>query len=243
VAKKERKKIGGGVGPWVLTYGDMVTLVLCFFVAIYDPSEADVQQTEALISSFNNIGLGPSAGGATMSSGKMAELGNTISSLPSMEKGRSLGTSLKRAISLFNPEIKSNKVRVTHDERGLVVTLASDAFFRPASDQLDIEESRDLFIRLSELLKPEALAGSKFRIEGHTDSEPVDPASKFKSNWELSAARSINVLRFLLDFGVEEKRFQVAGFSDTVPLASNETREGRAYNRRVDILILDPGHL
>ena len=243
MGRRPRKVIGGLINPWVLTYGDMVTLVLCFFVAIYDPSEADVQQIEALISSFNSIGLGPSEGGSTLSAGKMAELGNTVSSLPSMEKGRNLGTSLKKAVSLFNPEIKSNKVRVTHDERGLVISLASDAFFKPASDQLDIEDTRDIFVKLSELLKSEAVAGRKFRVEGHTDAEPVDPASKFKSNWDLSAARAINVLRFLLDYGVEEKRFQVAGFADTMPLASNDTREGRAYNRRVDVIVLDPGHL
>jgi chemotaxis protein MotB len=243
MARKKRKTFGGSINPWVLTYGDMVTLVLCFFVAIYDPSESDVQQMEALISSFNNVGLGPSQGGSTLSQGKMAELGNTVSDLPSMEKGRFLGTSLKKAVALFNPEIKSNKVRVTHDERGLVISLASDAFFKPASDQLDIEDTRDIFIKLSELLKSEAIAGRKFRIEGHTDADPVDPSSKFKSNWELSAARSINVLRFLLDYGVEEKRFQVAGFADTMPLASNDTREGRAYNRRVDVIVLDPGHL
>jgi chemotaxis protein MotB len=227
----------------VLTYGDMVTLVLCFFVAIYDPSDADIIQMETLVSSFNNIGMGASEGGATISAGKMADLGNTVSSMPSMEKGRSLGTSLKKAISLFNPEIKSNKVRITHDERGLVISMASDAFFPPASAEIDIEENRDLFVRLAELLKTQQLASRKFRIEGHTDSAPVDPEGKFKSNWELSAARSISVLRFLLDFGVNEKSFQVAGFADTVPLASNETREGRAYNRRVDIIILDPGSL
>ena len=65
----------------------------------------------------------------------------------------------------------------------------------------------------------------------------------WESNWELSTARSIAVLHYLVDLGVEEKRFQVAGFADTMPISSNLTREGQAYNRRVDVIILDEGHL
>jgi chemotaxis protein MotB len=160
-----------------------------------------------------------------------------------MERGRSLGTSLRKAISLFSPEIRSNKVRITHDERGLVITLASDAFFRPASAVVNIEQTRDILLRLGTLLASDELEGRKFRIEGHTDSEGTDPDGPWPSNWELSADRSINVLHYLTDIGIDEQRFQVAGFADTVPLSPNTTPEGRANNRRVDIIILDEGHL
>jgi chemotaxis protein MotB len=85
--------------------------------------------------------------------------------------------------------------------------------------------------------------GKKFRIEGHTDSTGTDPDGPWEDNWHLSAARSIAVLRFLTDIGVDEQRFQVAGFADTMPVSSNATPEGRAYNRRVDIVILNEGHL
>jgi chemotaxis protein MotB len=87
------------------------------------------------------------------------------------------------------------------------------------------------------------MEGRKFRIEGHTDAIPTDPQGQWDTNWELSTARATNVLHYLVDFGVSEEQFQVAGFADTVPLASNETEEGRAYNRRVDIVILSEGHL
>jgi chemotaxis protein MotB len=164
-------------------------------------------------------------------------------SLPSIEKGKSLSTAKKKATSLFAPEIKSNKVRITTNERGLVISLASDVFFNTASAELNIEEARDILLRLGSLLNSEELAQKKFRIEGHTDATPVDPSGPWPSNWELSTARAINVLKYLTAIGVDEKHFQVAGFADTVPLASNDTAEGRAYNRRVDIVILDEGHL
>lgn len=243
MARKKREEVGGGIGEWVVTYGDMVTLLLCFFVALFDTSEADVVQTEMLISSLNNVGIGGSTGGNTLSPGKLAELGNTIASLPSMEKGKYLGTAMKKAVSLFQPEVKSNKVRVSSNERGIVISLASDAFFRPASAQINIEETRDLLVKLAGLLSSDELKGRKFAIEGHTDSSPVDPAGPWESNWELSAARAINTLHYLSDFGVEERRFRVAGFADTIPLSSNDTEEGRAYNRRIDVIILDEAHL
>jgi chemotaxis protein MotB len=187
--------------------------------------------------------MGGNIGGNTLSAGRSADLGNTIMSLPAMEKGTSLGTALKKAVSLFNPEIKSNKVRVTHDERGLIISFASDAFFNPASARINVEQTRDILLRLGSLLNSGEFRGRKFRIEGHTDAVPVDPEGPWESNWELSTARSISVLHYLTDIGVEERRFQVAGFADTMPISSNDTAEGRAYNRRVDIIILDDGHL
>jgi len=243
MAKKERKEIGGGTGEWIVTYSDMVTLLLCFFVALFDVTDVDITQMQVLISSMNNIGMGASSGGNTLSVGRLSELGNTVSSLPSMEKGRMLATAKKKAVSLFQPEIKSNKVRISTDERGIVISLASDAFFRQASADVNIEETRTMLVRLAELLKSEDLKGRKFRIEGHTDSIATDPSGPWKSNWELSTERALNVLHYLTDFGADERRFQIAGFSDTVPIASNDTEEGRAYNRRVDIIILDEAHL
>jgi len=196
-----------------------------------------------MISSFSNYGLGPSSGGFTLSAGRVADLGNTINSLPSMEPGRAMGTAVRRAVSMFEPEIRSNKVKVTQDERGLVITLASDAFFNQASARVNIEETRELLTRLSSLLNSTEVGQRKIRIEGHTDDVDVDPLGPWQDNWHLSSERARAVLRYLIDFGVSERRFQVAGFSDTMPVSSNDTPEGRAYNRRVDIVIIDEGHL
>jgi chemotaxis protein MotB len=130
---------------------------------------------------------------------------------------------------------------VKEDERGLVISLAADAFFEPASADVRIEESRDVLERVSNLLI--SMEDYKFRIEGYTDSTPTDPQGQWRTNWELSTARATNVLHYLVDFGVSEDNFQVAGFADTVPIASEETEEGRSYNRRVDIIVLSEGHL
>jgi len=225
------------------TYADMVTLMLCFFCIFFNPDEITQQQLDSISTSMQTGGLGAMAGGMTLAAGRNAELGAMIMSLPSMEKGRSLGTALRKAVSVFSPEVRSNRVRVTHDERGVVITLASDAFFNPASARINIESTRDILLRLGSYLDSNELAGRKFRIEGHTDSLDVDPAGPWTSNWELSAMRSINILHYLTGLGIDENRFQAMGLSDTVPIATNDTPEGRAYNRRVDIVILDDAHL
>ncbi|MDR2796504.1 MAG: flagellar motor protein MotB [Spirochaetaceae bacterium] len=245
MAKKKKKEgAGGPTGQeWLTTYSDMVTLVLCFFAIMFNPDEVKPSSMAQLTVSFMARGMGANVGGNTLSLGRYAELGNNINSLPATNKGKSLGTALRRSTSTFAPELKSKKMAVTSDERGVIISLASDAFFAPASAVINIEATRDILLRLGQLLASSDLAGRKFRIEGHTDSTPIDPEGPWESNWQLSAMRAINVLHYLTDLGISEKRFQVAGFADTMPVSSDDTPEGRAYNRRVDIIILDEAHL
>jgi len=244
MAQKKAKKDAGEVKQgWIVTYADLISLLLCFFVALFNPDDIDPVQLEAIVSAFHNRGQGVNIGGNTFSVGRNADLGNTIATLPSMEHGRVMGTALRRATSLFTPEIRSNLVRITQDERGVIISLASDAFFHPASARINIEETREVLINAAALLNSNEVGGRRIRLEGHTDSIPVDPAGPWQDNWHLSAERSRMVLRYLADFGVDERRFQISGFADTMPVASNETEQGRAFNRRVDIVIIDPAHL
>ncbi|NMA56546.1 MAG: flagellar motor protein MotB [Treponema sp.] len=235
---KDKKEPEEASQEWLVTYGDMITLMLCFFVMLYNPTEVDAIQMAALTASISGD---PTGGGQSLASGRLADLGNTINSLPSLEKGKALGLSAKRAVSLFAPDIASNKITLTSDERGLVITLASDSFFKKGSADLNIEETRDTLLRISQFLSSVELEGRRYRIEGHTDYEVAD-LEQWPSNWELSVARAVNVLHYLSDFGSDEERFSVAGYADTRPKYSNDTEEARAYNRRVDIIILDEGH-
>lgn len=227
---------------WLGTYGDMITLMLCFFVMLYNPSEVDVTQMATITQSLQMQETETTSGGLSLSAGQLSDLGNNINSLPSLEKGKSLGLAKKKAVSLFAPDVKSNKITITSDERGLIITLLSDNFFEEGSAELNINDTRETLLRLADFFRSDELKGRRFRIEGHTDSTPVAENSIFPSNWELSATRAINVLHYLADYGVRENDFSVAGYSDTRPKFSNDTAEGRAYNRRVDIIILDEGH-
>ena len=227
---------------WQGTYGDMITLMLCFFVMLYDPTEVDVTAMATITQSLQMSETETTSGGMSLSAGQLSDLGNNINSLPSLEKGKSLGMATKQAVSLFAPDVKSNKITITSDERGLIITLLSDNFFEEGSAELNINDTRETLLRLADFFKSDELKGRRFRIEGHTDNTPVTNDSVFPSNWELSATRAVNVLHYLADYGVRENDFSVAGYADTRPKFSNDTAEGRAYNRRVDIIILDEGH-
>ncbi len=227
---------------WLGTYGDMITLMLCFFVMLYNPSEIDPTQLATITQSLQMQETETTSGGMSLSAGRLSDLGNNINSLPALERGKSLGLAKKKAVSLLAPVINSNKITITSDERGLVISLLSDNFFEEGSAELNIEETRETLLRLSEFFQSSEVKDRRFRIEGHTDNVPVADDSIFASNWELSSQRAINVLHYLADYGVDENKFSVAGYADTRPMRSNDTREGQAYNRRVDIIILDEGH-
>jgi chemotaxis protein MotB len=151
--KKEKKGGGGPTGQeWLTTYSDMVTLVLCFFAIMFNPDEVTPSSMAQISVSFMARGMGSNSGGNTLSVGRMAELGNNITSMPATDRGKSLGTALKKAVSLFAPEVHTKKMTITADERGIVISLASDAFFAPASARINIESTRDILLRLGTLL-------------------------------------------------------------------------------------------
>jgi chemotaxis protein MotB len=239
--KRCKKCPDEGAPDYMLTYGDMVTLLLTFFVMLLTPATIDGHQLRLILAAFP--GLGSLEGGNTLEAGRLAELGNTIESLPSMERGRALSEARREAISIFQPEIQTDQVRVQEDERGLIISLVGDAFFEPASADVRIEQTRDVLQRLARLLSSDTLADRTFRIEGHTDNIPTDPAGPWLSNWDLSTDRALAVLRYLVEFDAEESQFQVMGLGEHRPLYDNATPEGRAYNRRVDLIILTDGHL
>ncbi|MCL2318924.1 MAG: flagellar motor protein MotB [Treponema sp.] len=239
MARKKRKEEEAGGEGWLATFSDMVSLLLCFFVILYNSNPNQDTVINAVADYFSQL----SNYGYSLSIGRMQSTGNALASLPSATRGRALADALRRAISLFNPEIKSSKVKVTQDERGVVISFASDMFFAPASATLNLEAARSTLLNLVVLLTSSEVTGKKFRIEGHTDSTPVDAKGPWVSNWQLSTERALSVLYYLIEMGVPEKQMQVAGFGDTVPVSSDNTPEGRAYNRRVDIVIIDSAHL
>ncbi|MCK5735779.1 MAG: flagellar motor protein MotB, partial [Spirochaetaceae bacterium] len=114
---KKKDKGDGGADDWLTTYADMVTLLLTFFVLLMNPENpTDSQRIELIMQAFQ--GLGPLRGGNTLSEGILAELGNSVSSMPSVSRGSRLNEARKKAISEFQPEIRNRFVKIKEDERG-----------------------------------------------------------------------------------------------------------------------------
>jgi chemotaxis protein MotB len=142
---------------------------------------------------------------------------------------------MKKLSAQLRPEIDDHSVELRLEQRGLVIGLKQGAFFTSGTDAID-PAGYAILGKVAAVLNslPNAL-----RLEGHTDSIPIS-TPRFKSNWELSAARSIAMLRLLNEqFGVPLSRMAIVGYADTAAIDSNDTEEGRGRNRRVDIVVLN----
>jgi chemotaxis protein MotB len=143
--------------------------------------------------------------------------------------------SLERLNKELEQEVREGKIEIRMEPRGLVISLRQSAFFSSGTDALD-QSNLPTMKKLAELI---ATLPNSIQLEGHTDSIPIHN-QRFKSNWELSCARAIAVLEtFCGTFELSRQRFSVVGRADTLPIDSNQTPEGRARNRRVDVVILN----
>ena len=232
--KKKEKK---GAPGWLVSWADMCTLLLTFFILMISFAEIEGKDFFLVLSSFRGS-LGMFDGGYSLSKGKLEELGQNMMNLPSTTKGSALSKSHKKAISLFKPEIRDKNVRIIEDERGLVITLTSDVYFDAGSARIR-DVARPVLKKVSKILKN---VENYVRIEGHTDNTPVGVVNvnkNYLTNWELSAIRSVNILRYLEEEeNVESKRLSSVAFGEHRPLDLNNTPEGKAFNRRVDIVLL-----
>ncbi len=234
--KKERKGPRPTAG-YMTTFGDMMNLLLTFFILLLTTATIQGREFKLILSAFTgSFGMMP--GGMTLSKGRLADMGMNIESLPSTEKGRKLAKAKRKALQIFRPEIKAKKVRVSEEERGLVITLMNDAYFAKASADLtpQIKETLD---KVAALLKSPEIR-NKVRVEGHTDNVPLRRKIFPHDNWELSTQRAVNVVKYLIKDGVEPKRLSAAGYGPYRPLPgnTNKTPEERALNRRVEIILL-----
>jgi len=135
-------------------------------------------------------------------------------------------------------EIKEKKLRLSMKKKGLVVTFVAEILFDPGKAQLK-KESLYILDKVAEVLRNKIPSSYRISIEGHTDNQPIR-YSKWKSNWELSCHRALSVLHYLEKKGINPSRLSATGFGEYHPVASNETEEGRALNRRVEIVIIPP---
>jgi chemotaxis protein MotB len=222
----------------MVTMGDMNNLLMCFFIVMMgDITTVSEENFQMMISSFKG-GLGMLEGGSSLSKGRLMELGQNMTALPSTEKAKQLSRAMRKAVEIFKPEIKSKLLRVREDERGLVITLFGDAYFDTGSARLR-DDIKPVLKKVGDIIKS---TDRLVRIEGHTDNRQIPPAGVregYSSNWELSSSRSINILRHLAEEeDVDPKQMSAVAYGQYRPIDDNNTPEGRAYNRRVEIVIL-----
>lgn len=228
-----------GSTSWLVTYSDMVTLLLCFFVLLFAFSEIDAQKFQAIIKSFQGS-LGVLDGGKTIQEAPYINLDRLPEDLTTIEKKDAEDfRKLKALIDEYAKEKGlQTKLLATIEERGLVIRILDNVFFDSGKAEIK-PKAKEILTYIGDILKREEFKGKHIKIEGHTDTDPIISSRKYPTNWELSAIRATNVLRYLVEeIGIEGNRVSSAGYSYYRPIAPNDTPENKAKNRRVDVLIL-----
>lgn len=196
---------------WLISYSDFLTLLFTFFVALFALSTMDLFKAEKF-------------------TGSLRKAFKVIDEpIPFEEdRNRAVVEDLRKILNDISG------VNVKSDMRGITITLPTSLLFDLGSAQLK-PEAVEALRRISDALRE---IPGKVVIEGHTDNLPLMQNSIYRSNWELSAARASSVLHFFLQSGLSPDRFTIAGYGEYKPVATNETPEGRAQNRRVELIII-----
>jgi chemotaxis protein MotB len=215
---------------WLVSYADFITLLFAFFVVMYSistvnegkfrvVSQSIIQALNPLINmSATNLRFEPESSGG-----------------PTSARAISIDMQLyKRLTDALHDTDPAGRIKMAQGERGVTVSITDTMLFQPGQAVV-LSEARETLGRVAAVLKQ---FPHQIRIEGHTDNVPIH-TKEFPTNWELSAARALNLTRFLAEEGyLPPERLAASGYGEFHPVASNDMPEGRAQNRRVELVIL-----
>lgn len=237
---------------WLVSYADFITLLFAFFVVMFASSQTDKtkarevsEAVQKALEEGHSLGVSPAVakilGGTVDDKGQ----GNAQMKGPGGAQKAAkeappvdvmeLLPSLRQLTKDLDEEVKTGKLEIRMEPRGMVISLRQSAFFPSGEDVVD-KANMSTIKKVAEAIHsvPNAI-----QLEGHTDSVPIHSVL-FKSNWELSCARAISVMEALCNgFDLKRDRFSVVGRAEINPIDSNDTPEGRARNRRVDVIIVN----
>jgi chemotaxis protein MotB len=231
---------------WLVSYADFITLLFAFFVVMFATSQTDKSKAQQVSDSVKKALAGQPLSevmAAILGKGPKAKAHVDHTPPPQPPKPAEgdpahlaeLSPSQKILAQELAEEIKSGRVQLSMGPRGLTISFRQAALF-PSGEDVIVP---DAYPSIGKIAKAMRQIPNPARLEGHTDSIPIHN-SRFRSNWELSAARSIALLELLTKrFEVPADRISVAGYAETAPIADNGTDDGRTRNRRVDIVILN----
>jgi len=253
-SRKNSKQKRGTPG-WIVTFADMMALLLTFFIMMLSYSTTDSQKYKAVVESMEEAfgpGVGKDEKGLItkmqfMTGGKKAdfqkppidnEINAELKTNPKTEtetetENKKLNVFLNQAKKVLGPEISEGSVEIELKDSGILIRFPERVAFSSGSDELT-ENFDPVIGKLIQVLND---IPGKVSISGHTDDHPID-TFRFRSNWELSSSRAVSVLHAILNNSeLHSHRFTVQGYADTRPLKPNTNTVNRAKNRRVEISI------
>jgi chemotaxis protein MotB len=230
---------GAGMMRWLLTYADMITLLLVFFIVLYALSKINEARYKSLMQALRAAltGRSVSSVGRTHSLAKYnppnvrpSPNNNAFPPRPPAAAQDNLVAALRRAVARDHLQ---GQISVAIVPQGVLVEIHSGVLFPSAQATIQPTAARIL----TDVGKVLAAVPNQVVVQGFTDDKPIHNA-QFYSNWDLSAARAARVVDYWTGEGLNPTRFLVEGFGQYSPTATNATAAGRAQNRRVDIVVL-----
>ncbi len=238
---------------WLISYADFITLLFALFVVLFASAQADRQKVKEISASvrealehgqFTNtlemmLGRGKHENSRPPLNPERVEHSENLPPPPAPPAAKpaapaDLAKSLAALQKSLALEMAAGKLGLKLERRGLVVSFRESAFFASGNDAVE-PASLPIIAKVADEIRK---LPNPLRIEGHTDSVPIHNG-RFRSNWELSAARAIAVMELLRRrFGIPEGRMSVGGYAENAPTDTNQTATGRSHNRRVDLVVL-----
>lgn len=226
---RRRRDIGSheaaGMNRWLLTYADMITLLLAFFIVLYAISQVDKYKYDTLVRTLRQVLTGQKPVPTNSSS--------PLSIPAATQEQQKLILLAKEITAAVKASGASQDVSVTIATAGVRVSFVNGVLFDVGHASIRPEA----FTVLNRIALILGSVPNDVIVEGYTDNLPID-TSKYRSNWELAAIRSTTILEYLVGRGLGPTRFAAEAFGQYRPIASNNTAAGRQMNRRVDLLVL-----
>ncbi|WP_346868435.1 MULTISPECIES: OmpA family protein [unclassified Clostridium] len=232
MAKKEIKTDG-----WLATYADTVTLLLTFFVLLYSLSSIDSQKFQQIAVAMQSAFSGKADRSIlefNSSSGDVPIVGKPQLTVEDAQENENLEI-LEDVLTYIKENDLEKDVQIYEDEKGLNIQMKDSVLFDTGKAELR-SDSKNVLDKVSDLI---GKVDNKIIIEGHTDNVPINTPA-MPNNWHLSSARALSVLDYFLDSKkiLNPQRFSAQGCGEYRPIAKNDTDEGRAKNRRVNIIVV-----
>lgn len=223
---------------WMIQFGDMMSLLLVFFILLLSMSTLDAQKIKEAIGSLASAMSVLEGGTMSEISRERMQIATPIE--PQVETDDTVNR-VTVTISEFNEIIRrqggEETINVQEAVEGFMIELPAGLLFRAGSADIVNEDSK-LFLKRIAMMIDNMAPDLEIVVRGHTDNIELSAGSMFSDNWTLSTARAVSVAKELIRDGVNPKRISAAGHAEFQPIASNDTEQGRARNRRVEIHFL-----
>jgi chemotaxis protein MotB len=219
---------------WLAAFGDLMSLLLCFFVLLLSMSSMDAKKISEAIGSLSGAMSVLEGGTKTEITKQRIEESTPIES---KDETNEVINRVQQAAGDANEmmeQTQGSTITVEEAQEGFVIELPAAILFKAGSATIENQDAL-LFLKRIALIIEELPNDMMVSVQGHTDEGSPDKSSPFKDNWEISTARAISVLHELLLDGVEPARVSASGYAEFKPVATNSTKTGREKNRRVEL--------